>query len=599
MGKELGMPSNGILRLYDQFPRCYRDINEMTEQLPEIAAMGFNAVWINPIQETGKLKHPLGRQDPLGLGENTPGYSGSLYAIKDIEKFDNDFSTDKTNNSKNNAKDISAIQCFTREAKNLGLTPIFDLVLNHVALDAEIYKQNKSWFIHPSVHFGPFCCDFNYRDATLRRAIIDFHKKEILKYIASYGFMGVRVDAAKHLEREVQQEIYDYIEQLCSEHYKVRLIIFVEVIPGKGKLENVIKRMQGMGITHVMNSLFKERFTVDFRRVDIADGRSYWEKGRLGGKDALYGLRLLREIATENKNNKPGMLLGGTIGFSGSHDELSLYDVALNDRAKFVITQENPNVEENEDFYRKVEQKKLGIKNLTVDQQNLFLKEKIAAVAFTSDAGWYLLSGDEFGHEGRKWVFDFYKPCASGNSFRNGWSRRFNLRSFIKGINDILSKLPKPNLEFWVQHVVLEAKPELMIVIRHNGEGFSRVAELVVVNLTEQLVDFLKEDIGQIAKLATLRCSDSKSQTEAINCVMRTINSTNQSQSSSSSSSSSTSSTSTTNFEPKIFCLGNIKVDESIKQYVTVARTDNFSAPAAEHSSTPPAAPTVGAIMSK
>jgi glycosidase len=90
----LGLPANGILRIYNQFPRCYIDINQMTLQLPSIAAMGFNVVWINPIQETGKLKHPL-KQDPLGKGKNTPYYRGSLYATRDIEKIDDDFSIDK------------------------------------------------------------------------------------------------------------------------------------------------------------------------------------------------------------------------------------------------------------------------------------------------------------------------------------------------------------------------------------------------------------------------------------------------------------------------------------------------------------------------
>lgn len=32
----LGLPTNGILLLYNQFPRCYEDIYQMTLQLPKI-----------------------------------------------------------------------------------------------------------------------------------------------------------------------------------------------------------------------------------------------------------------------------------------------------------------------------------------------------------------------------------------------------------------------------------------------------------------------------------------------------------------------------------------------------------------------------------
>jgi alpha-amylase len=183
----LGLPANGILRIYNQFPRCYRDINEMASQLPSIAAMGFNVVWINPIQETGKEKHPL-KQDPLGKGENAYAYSGSLYATRDTEKIDDAFSTNKPGNQKNNRHDMEALKNYTQTAKNCGLTPIFDLVLNQVAIDAEIYLKHKEWFIHPSHHFGPFCCDFNYAysDPTVFSEIIQFLKTEICKYIVTF-----------------------------------------------------------------------------------------------------------------------------------------------------------------------------------------------------------------------------------------------------------------------------------------------------------------------------------------------------------------------------------------------------------------------------
>ena len=51
------------LRIYNLFPTLAGSIAEWTAQLPRIAAMGFNAVYINPF--------------------HYPGFSGSLYAVKD------------------------------------------------------------------------------------------------------------------------------------------------------------------------------------------------------------------------------------------------------------------------------------------------------------------------------------------------------------------------------------------------------------------------------------------------------------------------------------------------------------------------------------
>ena len=48
-----------VLLLYNQFPYDYHNIVEMTEDLSRIASMGFNAVWINPIQKTETEMHSV------------------------------------------------------------------------------------------------------------------------------------------------------------------------------------------------------------------------------------------------------------------------------------------------------------------------------------------------------------------------------------------------------------------------------------------------------------------------------------------------------------------------------------------------------------
>jgi hypothetical protein len=580
MPKELGLPTNGVLRLYNQFPRCYANIHEMTAQLPDIAAMGFNAVWMNPIQLVGQLAFEK------QIGSERKQVKGSLYAMSNSRKIDDTFSVTRQN-SDDNPANKSALEAYTANAVQNNLVPIFDLVLNHIAIDSALVTTHSNWFLTTSA-FGSDVINFDYTYPVVRAQIIDFWKNFISQYV-EFGFRGIRVDAVKLIFPEIQDQLYSHLHECCKKKYgdSFEPIIFAEVFLTPGdSLSLIASKHKRLGITHVTNSLHWEPFTEDYRKWCGSECR--WERKKDDVDQTLTQLGLLRQMAC----NAAGVTLGGTIGFSGCHDTMPLYEAVIEDKAKNTVDKQcaynrpNPKV-----FKRRCRE---VVPSLRQDISQLehygLLKEKIAAVAFTSDAGWYLLSGDEFGAPDRKSVFDFYKPCEAGNTFRNQWSGQFDLRPFIKGVNDILSRLPKPDLEFWVQHVVLEKKPDLMIVIRHNGRGYSKTAELVVVNLTEQQIELSKEDIEQIARVAALRePKQSPAHAEAITCVMGTINFSNQSQSSSSSTSSSSTSTSTTDFQPKIFCLGNIKL-VGLAQYVIVVRTDNFQAPI-ENLSTPPAAP--------
>ena len=148
---------SGNLRLYNQFPRNYANIGVMTKQLAEIAAMGFNAVWVNPLYETGESKKKLcglnnKNKHILSLSDSTQ--SGSLYAMKDNSLINSSFS-EYLNLSADERKplDIESLKKYTAEAANHGLTPIFDLVLKHVAIDSPLvaHPDTAHWFKrHPN-----------------------------------------------------------------------------------------------------------------------------------------------------------------------------------------------------------------------------------------------------------------------------------------------------------------------------------------------------------------------------------------------------------------------------------------------------------------
>jgi len=509
------------LRLYNQFPRLYKNIPEMEAQLPEIAKMGFNAVWLNPIQEVDRNTRYFKKTGGLRPGI----YGGSLYSPNSLDdptdiRINADFSLGEQED------DIAALKSYTAHAKELGVMPIFDLLLNQVGVDAEIASSHPDWFKK-----GPFGPTFywDHPNEKIRAEIIAYMKAMIYTYIVDFGFTGVRVDAVKHVPADVQKEIYEYITQLCIEHHQIRPIIFAETL---NLAPDDWQNLTGLGISHTMNFLDYKSFVQENRKSN-SSGKGYWEAGYSGAEDAQKALGELREIVHSGEAiNQPG---GGSIGPSGTHDHGSLYFIVLNNRTNEVLEKKYSDEGRNDklQFLRNrkfnfntaigreiEEERKVTQKNLQRYYDfSLDLKQQIAGVALTSDSGWYLLSGDEFGDKDKKFVFDNYKPLEKGSDFTEGWGGKYDVRSFISGINSILKTMPPTNDVFWVEHIVLESKPELMIVVRHNSSGFDpENTHLVIVNLSNKKLSLNSRDMKSIAELSSRRGG-----IEAEQCIHDTI----------------------------------------------------------------------------
>src|SRR3954453_21037020 len=117
-------PMTEGLRIYNLFPTLAGSIADWTAELPRIAAMGFNAVYVNPF--------------------HYPGFSGSLYAVKDYYKLNPRF------RGTARGSDEALLQGFTKAAQEHGLRVIMDLVVNHTPKDRELAARRPQWFARDS-----------------------------------------------------------------------------------------------------------------------------------------------------------------------------------------------------------------------------------------------------------------------------------------------------------------------------------------------------------------------------------------------------------------------------------------------------------------
>src|SRR6266849_829546 len=113
------MPAES-LRIYNLFPLLVGPVARWRAELPRIAALGFNAVFVNPF--------------------NYPGFSGSLYAVKDYYLLNPLFRGAACE------ADDALLAGFAGDCRRHGLIAMMDLVVNHTARDSELVTRHPHWF---------------------------------------------------------------------------------------------------------------------------------------------------------------------------------------------------------------------------------------------------------------------------------------------------------------------------------------------------------------------------------------------------------------------------------------------------------------------
>lgn len=186
-------------RIYNLFPLLVGDVEAWTVELPRIAAMGFDWVYLNPFHQTG--------------------FSGSLYAVKDPYHLDQRF------RGESEASDETRLKAFCAAARAAGLRVMTDLVVNHTSKDAlltemrpDVFRRDEAGELESPYAVDPVdptvrtvwgdLAELDYSGADQREFLIAYWA-DYIDHMQNLGVEGFRCDAAYKVPAEVWRALID------------------------------------------------------------------------------------------------------------------------------------------------------------------------------------------------------------------------------------------------------------------------------------------------------------------------------------------------------------------------------------------------------
>ncbi|MGE5708497.1 MAG: alpha-amylase family glycosyl hydrolase [Bacteroidota bacterium] len=194
-------------RVYNLFPRLVGQVSQWPRHFDRIKGMGFNWVYLNPL--------------------SYPGFSGSLYSVKDYYAYNPLFFEGST--PKEAEKELRQVLA---EAHRRGLKVMMDLVINHTAIDAVLAQEHPEWYQknpdgttkNPScklengeiIVWGDLAqIDNELKDRPKDRQALWDYWLALVKHSLSLGFDGFRCDAAYH----VPSALWKYLIEATKADY--------------------------------------------------------------------------------------------------------------------------------------------------------------------------------------------------------------------------------------------------------------------------------------------------------------------------------------------------------------------------------------------
>ncbi len=229
------MPAES-LRIYNLFPLLVGPVARWRAELPRIAALGFNAVFVNPF--------------------HYPGFSGSLYAVKDYYLLNPLF------RGAAREADDALLAGFAGDCRRHGLIAMMDLVVNHTARDSELVTRHPHWFardpgggvrspsaIDPAdasnVTVWGDLAEIEYRGDSAEAETVAYFQ-DVVRHYTRLGFRGFRCDAAYKVPARVWRALIDAARGIAPDS-----VFSAETLGAR--LEEV-RRLDGAGFDYLFNS---------------------------------------------------------------------------------------------------------------------------------------------------------------------------------------------------------------------------------------------------------------------------------------------------------------------------------------------------------
>jgi len=178
------------MRVYNLFPLLAGKFNSWEPHFLRAAQMGFNWVFVNPVQRTGQ--------------------SGSLYSIADYFGFNPLFVDPASNQS-----EAEQFKAALASAHKLGMSVLVDLVINHCAYDSPLVSKEPQWFLRENGQVQhPYCIENDERVYWNDLAQFDHsatpdpegqyrYFTSVVEHLLSLGVDGFRCDAAYQIPRRL------------------------------------------------------------------------------------------------------------------------------------------------------------------------------------------------------------------------------------------------------------------------------------------------------------------------------------------------------------------------------------------------------------
>lgn len=184
-------------RIYNLFPRLAGDLTRWPEVARHARGMGFDWLYVNPF--------------------HYPGFSGSMYAVKDYYRVDPlllppDHPDAHYEEKVHGDGGIGLLRETIAAIRALGLRPLMDLVVNHTARDSHLVAAHPDWYVRDAA--GEVQSPHAIDPADARRVTVWGDLAEInnsgawnrdrlwhywtnlVTFYAELGFEGFRADAA-------------------------------------------------------------------------------------------------------------------------------------------------------------------------------------------------------------------------------------------------------------------------------------------------------------------------------------------------------------------------------------------------------------------